>query len=89
VISLECCKQEKPEVEASLLKCSEEKSKIDAELTLVKESLETLKSNVNVLNEGNGTPSSLNPQEQSIPVACSREPESANSIPNMQPEVTD
>ncbi|WJX32629.1 hypothetical protein P8452_20931 [Trifolium repens] len=86
VISLECCKQEKQEVEASLLKCSEEKSKIDAELTLVKESLETLKSNVNVLNEGNGTPSSLNPQEQSVPVACSREPESANSIPNMQPE---
>ncbi|CAJ2644321.1 unnamed protein product [Trifolium pratense] len=82
VISLECCKQEKQELEASLLKCGEEKSKIESELTLVKESIETLKSNVNVLNEGNGTLSSLNPQEKSTPAA----PDSANSIPNIQPE---
>ncbi|CAI8597472.1 unnamed protein product [Vicia faba] len=86
VISLECCKQEKQELEASLLKCSEEKSKIEAELTLVKGSIETLKSSADVLNEGNGTLSSLNPQEKSTPAALSHEPESANSILSGQPE---
>lgn len=89
VISLECCKQEKQELEASLLKCSEEKSEIKVELTLAKESIEMLKSNVNVLKEGTDTfSSSINPQEKSIPAACNHEPESANSIINMQSEVS-
>ncbi|KAG5034639.1 hypothetical protein JHK87_009549 [Glycine soja] len=82
VISLECCKQEKQELEASLVKCNEEKSKIEVELTLAKELLETSGSHVNSLNEGNGTFSSLNPQENSTHAACSHEPESASI--NMQ-----
>ncbi|KAJ1406801.1 NT-type C2 domain [Sesbania bispinosa] len=87
MISLECCKQEKQELEASLLKCNEEKSKIEVELTLAKESIETLKSNMNVLNEGNGTfSSSLNPKEKSTHAPCIQEPESENSLNNIQPE---
>ncbi|XP_020212082.1 centrosome-associated protein CEP250 [Cajanus cajan] len=86
-ISLECCKQEKQELEASLVKCNEEKSKIEVELTLAKELVETSKSHVTALNEGNGVfSSSLNPQEKSTREACSHEPESASLLVNMQPK---
>ncbi|RZC06847.1 restin homolog [Glycine soja] len=83
-ISLDCCKQEKQELEASLVKCNEEKSKIEVELTLAKELVETSRSHVNSLNEGNGAFSSFNPQENSTCAACSHEPESASI--NMQSE---
>lgn len=53
MISLECCKQEKQELEASLLKSNEEKSKIAVELTLTKELIENSGSLLNVLKEGN------------------------------------
>ncbi|XP_061365346.1 uncharacterized protein LOC133308691 [Gastrolobium bilobum] len=87
VITLECCKQEKQELEASLLKCNEEKSKIEAELTFAKELTETLTSHVNVLNEDNDMfSSSSNPKEISTRVACGPEPERANLLINRQPE---
>ncbi|RDX92958.1 hypothetical protein CR513_24844 [Mucuna pruriens] len=85
-ISLECCKQEKQELEASLVKCNEEKSKIEVELTLVKEMVETSRSPMTPLNEGNDTFSSLNPREKSTCPACSHEPASASLLINMQPE---
>ncbi|TKY74339.1 coiled-coil domain-containing protein 18 isoform X2 [Spatholobus suberectus] len=86
-ITLECCKQEKQELEDSLEKCNEEKSKIEVELTLAKELVETLRSHVNALNEGNNTfSSSLNRQEKSSCAACSHEPESASLLIYMQPE---
>ncbi|CAJ1974152.1 unnamed protein product [Sphenostylis stenocarpa] len=80
-ISLECCKQEKQELEASLVKCNEEKSKIEVELTLAKELVETSRSHANSLNKGNGTFSTLNPQQK-----YNHEPESATLLINMQPE---
>ncbi|KAL1309996.1 hypothetical protein AAHE18_17G217700 [Arachis hypogaea] len=46
LISLECCKQEKQELEASLLKSNEERSKIEVELTSAKQLLESLRSDV-------------------------------------------
>ncbi|XP_068480125.1 uncharacterized protein [Phaseolus vulgaris] len=81
-ISLECCKQEKQELEASLVKCNLEKSKIEVELTLAKELVETSRSHANSLDKGNGTlSSSLNPQQ-----IYNHETQSASLLINMQPE---
>ncbi|TYG78935.1 hypothetical protein ES288_D02G101400v1 [Gossypium darwinii] len=48
MISLECCKEEKQKLEASLLERNEEKSKILIELGILKELLETSTSTMNV-----------------------------------------
>nr|XP_023876394.1 GRIP and coiled-coil domain-containing protein 2 isoform X5 [Quercus suber] len=53
-ISLECCKEEKQELEAFLQKCNDEKSKIAEELTLMKDLLESSASHINVQKEGSG-----------------------------------
>ena len=53
-ISLECCKEEKQELEAFLQKCNDEKSKIAEELTLMKDLLESYASHINVQKEGSG-----------------------------------
>ncbi|KAL1344573.1 hypothetical protein HN51_018454 [Arachis hypogaea] len=66
LISLECCKQEKQELEASLLKSNEERSKIEVELTSAKQLLESLRSDV---------------REKSNHTASSRELESTNMQP--------
>ncbi|KAB2617225.1 early endosome antigen 1-like [Pyrus ussuriensis x Pyrus communis] len=47
LISLECCKEEKQELEASLQKCNGEKAKISLELTSAKELLESTSSSIN------------------------------------------
>ncbi|KAE9609018.1 hypothetical protein Lal_00020035 [Lupinus albus] len=86
VITLECCKQEKQELEASLLKCNEEKSKIEVELTMEKELNESLKSHASVPIEVNDTSSSFNSTEKSSHSASKQEPESANLLTNVQSE---
>lgn len=56
LISLECCKEEKQKLEASLQESNEEKSKIAVELTLMKELLKNSKSAMNMqLEENNGS----------------------------------
>ncbi|MED6131376.1 hypothetical protein PIB30_008965 [Stylosanthes scabra] len=66
LISLECCKQEKQELEASLLKSNEERSKIEVELASAKELLEALRSDV---------------REKSNHTASSRQLENTNMQP--------
>lgn len=51
-ISLECCKEEKQELESSLQKCNDEKFKIAAELTVMKDFIESATSHINVQKEG-------------------------------------
>ncbi|XVE60425.1 hypothetical protein DITRI_Ditri05aG0127600 [Diplodiscus trichospermus] len=53
MISLECCKEEKQKLEASLRECSEEKSRISVELSIVKELLETSTSTMKAQMERN------------------------------------
>ncbi|CAL0319368.1 unnamed protein product [Lupinus luteus] len=87
VITLECCKQEKQELEASLLKCNEEKSKIEVALTMEKELNESLRTHASVPIEVNDTSSSSsNSAEKSSHSACNQEPESANLLTNVQSE---
>ncbi|XP_019416966.1 PREDICTED: putative leucine-rich repeat-containing protein DDB_G0290503 isoform X2 [Lupinus angustifolius] len=87
VITLECCKQEKQELEASLLKCNEEKSKIEVALTMEKELNESLRSHASVPIEVNDTSSSsLNSTEKSSHSTCNQEPENTNLLTNVQSE---
>ncbi|XVE95362.1 hypothetical protein REPUB_Repub02eG0090400 [Reevesia pubescens] len=51
MISLECCKEEKQKLEASLQECCEEKSRISVELSIVKKLLEASASTMNVQKE--------------------------------------
>uniref|UniRef100_A0A6N2LTA1 C2 NT-type domain-containing protein n=1 Tax=Salix viminalis TaxID=40686 RepID=A0A6N2LTA1_SALVM len=53
LISLECCKEEKQKLEASLEECNKENSKIAVELNLMKESLENSKPPGNMQEEQN------------------------------------
>ncbi|KAI3996346.1 hypothetical protein MKX01_026814 [Papaver californicum] len=52
LISLECCKEEKQKLEASLQECNEERYKITVELNSVKERLESLASSTILQDEG-------------------------------------
>ncbi|KAI3836533.1 hypothetical protein MKX03_031399 [Papaver bracteatum] len=52
LISLECCKEEKQKLEASLQECNEERYKITVELNSVKERLESLSSSTILQQEG-------------------------------------
>ncbi|GAV59299.1 LOW QUALITY PROTEIN: NT-C2 domain-containing protein, partial [Cephalotus follicularis] len=56
LISLECCKEEKQKLEASLQECSEEKSKILDELSLMKKLCEGSTSPMIMRKEGGGEP---------------------------------
>ncbi|GMP46112.1 hypothetical protein CsSME_00014393 [Camellia sinensis var. sinensis] len=51
LLSLECCKEEKQRLEASLQECSEENNRIATELILTKGQLESFASNMNVQKE--------------------------------------
>ncbi|KAA8522524.1 hypothetical protein F0562_013115 [Nyssa sinensis] len=54
LLSLECCKEEKQKLEASLQECDADKSRIAVELTLTKGQLKSSASPTNVQNEENG-----------------------------------
>ncbi|XP_008460500.2 uncharacterized protein LOC103499300 [Cucumis melo] len=51
-ISLECCKEEKQELEALLKKCNDDKLKFSMELNLMKDFLESYKSQTSMQKEG-------------------------------------
>ncbi|XP_028757470.1 coiled-coil domain-containing protein 18 isoform X2 [Neltuma alba] len=80
MISLECCKQEKQELEDSLLKCNEEKSRIAVELTLMKELIEDAGSHLKFLKEGNNVSQKrTGPSDEPI----EEQPHSRNPISNI------
>ncbi|XP_059631442.1 uncharacterized protein LOC132274229 [Cornus florida] len=54
ILSLECCREEKQKLEASLQECIEEKSRIAVELNLTKGQLESSASPTNMQKEENG-----------------------------------
>ncbi|KAK6938192.1 NT-type C2 domain [Dillenia turbinata] len=56
LLSLECCKEEKQNLEISLMECNKEKFKITTELTMLKEMLEGGASTANVQVEQNDGP---------------------------------
>ncbi|XP_077214231.1 sporulation-specific protein [Tasmannia lanceolata] len=60
MISLECCKEEKLELEASLQECNEERTRIAVELDLIKGHLESYGSPTNIQEKRNHEPGFLN-----------------------------
>ncbi|KAK9271314.1 hypothetical protein L1049_026904 [Liquidambar formosana] len=59
LISLECCKEEKQKLEASLQECNDEKARIALELALMKEWLQNSTSTLNIEKEGLSGPHEL------------------------------
>lgn len=89
MISLECCKQEKQELEDSLLKCNEEKSKFVVELTLMKELIENAGSHLKFLKEGdNVLRKSIVPSDEPVEQKLQAR-NSISDIPTVGTEILD